>query len=131
MRAENDFTNKSAEIALWSAPLIADRVHDGYERLFGGANEFSETLSWLHRRLWQTLLEGDAPQAERARSDLMSVARLASLPAQEIEAIDAVIVDDLLRVILRHGASSRETARCCGMRLVQAASKLGEMRAAA
>ncbi len=128
---DNNFHDRSAEFALWSAPLIADRVHGGYEGRLGEENDFSQTLAWLHRRLWRNLLDGEEQQAQQTRRELLAVARLASVRLEEIEAIDAVIVDDLLGVILRHGLSSRDAARHCGLKLVQAAASLGEMRAAA
>jgi hypothetical protein len=118
----------SCEITRWSEPLIADCIYSAYERCFGGRTVASETLGGCHCRLWRNLLNAEPVTARYLRRELLKAAASEGLSIATLDAIDAVVFDHLLDVIIRRGQRSRETAHDDGMLLVHAASTLGEIR---
>ncbi|HYA81170.1 MAG TPA: hypothetical protein VED87_09600 [Methylocystis sp.] len=129
MHAEGFFIS-DRDIARWSEPLVADSIYCAYERC-RPSRLAASTLGRLHCQVWRCLLDGETIVARRLRQDLVKEGQAHGITATTMDAIDATVIEELLVVVMRRSQRSRAMARSEGMTLVNAASALGEIRAAA
>ncbi len=116
------------DIARWSEPLVADYIFAAYEQCSDGDAEAAGALTQAHCRLWRSLLAGETTIARYARRELIKAAHARKVNLATLDAIDSVVLEALLDVIMRRSQRSRTMARSEGMALVEAASTLGELR---
>jgi hypothetical protein len=116
------------EILDWSEPIVGDRITAAYDICFGGNTDFCKPMSRQHCRVWKMIMSGDKRRAADSRSDLLRLARASRLGAEAIDAIDRLVLDELIDVISMRFRGSPADTRRYGRLLIEAASTLTETR---
>ena len=124
----NDFRRDMLD---WSEPIVGDRIVDAYNSCFGGNQGFSKPMARQHIRLWRMIIGCDKRRATDARRDLLRLAGLSRLGAEAVDAIDRLVLDELVDVMASRFQGSPSTARSYGRLMIEAATTLTETRLAA
>ena len=116
------------DILDWSEPIACDRIAEAYEACFGGREDFCKPLSRQHTRLWRLIILCDKRRAAEARRDLLRLARVCHLGPEAIDAIDRLVLDELVDVMAARFQGSPATTRVYGKMLIEASATLTETR---
>jgi hypothetical protein len=127
----DDTENTRQDILDWSGPLVSDRIADAYDICLGGDVALCRPMSRQHARLWRMIISSDKRRAAAARRDLLILARASRLGAEAIDAIDRLVLDELIDVIAARFQRSPSATRRYNRLLIEAAATLTETRLAA
>jgi hypothetical protein len=116
------------DILDWSEPVVSDRIADAYDVCFGGNAELCKPMSRQHTRLWRLIISSDKRRAADARRDLLRLARASRLGAEALDAIDRLVLDELVDVIASRFQGSPAATRRYSRLVVEAAATLTETR---
>ena len=123
-----DLAIERADLAEWSAPLIADCLDFAYPKHCEANEQFVAVCKRQHRRVWLSSLSNEAGKAAEERRRLGSFAKLSNVGADVIEAIDQIILDELTEVVSRRYRSSPARSRDYFRVLIEATSILAQTR---
>lgn len=115
----------------WSEPIVGDRIMDAYNVCFGGNQNFCKPLARQHIRLWRMVIGCDKRRAAEARRDLLRLASVSRLGAEAIDAIDRLVLDELVDILALRFQGSPSVARRYGRLMVETATTLTETKFAA
>jgi hypothetical protein len=127
----DDTDDTRQDILDWSGPLVSDRIADAYELCLGGDRFLCQPMSRQHARVWRMIISADKRRAADARRDLLALARASRLGAEAIDAIDRLVLDELIDVIAARFQRSPAATRRYSRLLIEAAATLTETRLAA
>lgn len=116
------------DLAIWTEPLIADIINDGYARRLDMAG-FGAIVSRFHILLWRHVLM-DHPLASTARQELRRVVTRFRIDEDLVREIDAAVVTELMHVISARFQRSPRHTRDCSLEITRAACWLEARRAA-
>lgn len=119
------------DILDWCEPVVGDRISDAYDACFGGNQDFCKPLARQHTRLWRLIIGADKRRAAEARRDLVRLARACRLGPEALDAIDRLVLDELIDVITSRFQGSPANTRRYGRLLIEASATLTETRLAA
>ncbi len=135
MRTDSDHPAKDAparearaEMAQWACPLVSDRIADAYEACLGGKPSLREPLWRQHGGFWRLVLGGEAARAKVARAHLLALARIARIGPETVDAIDRLVLDELVDVVATRFQRSPANTRFYSRLLIEAAATLAETR---
>jgi hypothetical protein len=94
----------------WCEPLAADRVYAEYEKHLG-KNSVSREFGRAHCLMLRFMMEGDAVKARSIHRELLKRYASADLSCDMLETVNAVVVDDMLKIILKRDRNSRHQVR--------------------
>ena len=127
-----DDTNEiRSDMLAWSEPIAGDRIMEAYSTCFGEDSEIFKSMARQHIRLWRTIIACDKPRAAAARRELLRLARLSRMGAEAIDAIDRLVLDELVEVMATRFNGSPASARSYGRLMIETATTLTETRLAA
>jgi hypothetical protein len=115
------------DLLLWSAPIIHDILADEYRRALGAKNVSRLVHVTAHAKLWRALLSEQREAFAQARGQLNALARKANLELSEIDAIDGVVIEELLEVVAKRFARSPENIRAYTRMLMRASNNLAQL----
>jgi hypothetical protein len=127
----DDAADIKKDILAWSEPIAGDRILEAYHACFGLNEEQVRPMVRQHIRLWRLIISGEKRRAFDARRDLLRIAALSRVTAEAIDAIDSLVLDELVDVMASRFQGSPLTARNYSRLMVQAATTLTETRLAA
>ena len=107
----------------WSEPIIFDRLLDIYRECLGvGVAAWS--LARLHAGVWRAAIKGDIEKFEAARLSLLSALSEHPIGGEDIAAIDAEILIELLDIVMARFQRSTSAARSYHLALIALAGRL-------
>jgi hypothetical protein len=107
----------------WSEPIIFDRLLDIYRGCLGvGVSAWS--LARLHAGVWRAAIKGDTSKFEAARAALTSALSDHPVGGDDIAAIDAEILTELLDIVMARFQRSSGAARAHHLALIALAGRL-------
>ena len=124
----DDTNDMRRDILDWSDPVVGDCLFEAYDACFGGNNEWSRPMSRQHARVWRLIIGGDKKRAAEARRDLLRLARTCRMSAEALDAIDRLVLDELVDVMAARFRSSSINTRLYGRLLIEASATLVETR---
>lgn len=126
----DDTDDPRQDILDWSEPLVGDRLLEAYHACFGGNMELCRPMTRQHARVWRLIIASQKTRAAEARRDLLQLARICRLSVEAIDAIDRLVLDELVDVISARFQGSPANTRLYGRLLVEASATLTETRLA-
>ena len=126
----DDSASDRADIADWGSPLIADCLGLAYRACFGSNETLIGHFTQQHQRLWFCIVGNDPSKALEARQLLTTLAKLCDLTDEAIEAIDEIVLDELIDVVAQRFQGSPAKTRSYNRILINAASMLTQTRLA-
>jgi hypothetical protein len=124
----HDLREERADIAGWSAPLIADCLGLAYRACLGNDEQLIRPIATQHRKVWCSLVNGDASTAAQARDLLLTLARICRLTPKALDAIDDLVLDELTEVVSMRYQGSPRMAHCYNRLLIESATALTKAR---
>ena len=127
----DDAADIKQDMWAWSEPIVGDRIVEAYDACFGGDRGQMRPIARQHLRLWRLIISGDKRRAADARRDLLRLAAISRLTTEAIDAIDKLVLDELVDIMASRFRGSPGTARLYSRLMVEAATTLTETRLAA
>jgi len=127
----DDTNDIRRDILDWSDPVVGDCLFEAYDACFGGNAQLSRPMSRQHARVWRLIIGGEKRRAAEARRDLLKLARTCRMGAEALDAIDRLVMDELVDVMAVRFRGSCSQTRLCGRLLIEASATLVEARLAA
>jgi hypothetical protein len=116
------------EMLSWSEPVLGDRIVEAYAACFGDNHEHLRLVARQHIRLWRMIIAQDKRRAAEARRDLLRLAALGRLGVEAVDAIDRLVLDELIDVTAARFQGSPVMARRYSRAMIEAATTLTETR---
>jgi hypothetical protein len=107
----------------WSEPVIFDRLLEAYRARIG-LGAMSRKLARLHTRMWRALIEGEMPQYDALRWDLVEALDECHLDMDDLADADAQILVELLDIVMVRFQRSMRTAKGYHLALIALAGRL-------
>lgn len=120
--------DERADLAQWAAPLVSDRIAYAYDAFLGGKPSLCEPLWRQHGGFWRLILGGETARARVARAHLLALAHIVRLGPETIDAIDRLVLDELVDVVATRFQRSPASMRRYSRLLIDAAATLTETR---
>lgn len=124
----DDTDDVRQDILDWSEPLVCDRLCEAYDACFGGNAELRQPMARQHGRVWRLILSREKRRAADARRDLLKLARICRLGVEAIDAIDRLVLEELVDVVAQRFQGSPASTRLYGRLLIEASATLTEAR---
>ncbi|MFO1114332.1 MAG: hypothetical protein U1E28_01490 [Beijerinckiaceae bacterium] len=124
----DDADHLKKDILNWCEPVLGDRIVDAYSVFFGDNHDDLRTMARHHIRLWRLILSQEKRRAAEARRDLLRLAARSRLGAEAVDAIDRLVLDELVDVAAVRFQGSPGTARLYSRAMIAAATILTETR---
>ena len=124
----DDTNDMRLDILDWSGPVVGDCLIEAYETCLGENHHWSRPLCRQHARVWRHIIGGDKRQAAEARRELLQLARTCRLSAEALDAIDRLVLDELVDVMATRFRSSSNDTRRYGRLLIETSATLVETR---
>ena len=118
----DDTNDMRRDILDWSDPVVGDCLFEAYDACFGGNMDWSRPMSRQHARVWRLIISGDKKRAAEARRDLLGLARTCRMGAEALDAIDRLVLDELVDVMAARFRTSSSDTRLCGRLLIEASA---------
>lgn len=126
----DDTNDMRREILDWSDPVVVDCLFEAYDSCFGGNMDWSRPMSRQHARVWRHIIGGDKRRAAEARRDLLRLALACRMGAEALDAIDRLVLDELVDVMAARCRGSSSDTRSYSRLLIEASATLVETRMA-
>mgnify|MGYP000249848418 CR=1 FL=1 len=126
----DDTNDMRRDILDWSDPVVGDCLFEAYDACFGGNDDLSRPMSRQHARVWRLIISGDKKRAAEARRDLLRLARTCRMGGEALDAIDRLVLDELVDVMAARFRGSSSDTRSYGRVLIEASATLVETRIA-
>ncbi len=123
-----DIENARRDLLQWSPPIIADTLSDAYLGCLGADHLSLRVFGSMHARLWRVMLQGERDKLNEVRRELTGHARLAGVAKARLDAIDQIVLNELLDVVTARFLRSPDLARAYSRLLLTASANLAEMR---
>jgi hypothetical protein len=94
----------------WCEPLAADRIYAEYEKHLG-ENSISREFGRAHCLMLRFTMEGDTVNARSIHRELLRRYASADLNCNMLDTVNAVVIDDMLKIILKRDRNSRHLVR--------------------
>lgn len=124
----DDADNFKRDILTWCEPVVGDRIVEAYAVFFGDNHEELRSMARQHIRLWRLILSQEKRRAAEARRDLLRLAARSRLGAEAVDAIDRLVLDELVDVAAARFQGSPGLARLYSRAMIAAATTLTETR---
>lgn len=124
----DDTNDIRREILDWSDPVVGDCLLEAYDACFGGNADWTRPMSRQHARVWRLIIGGDKRRAAEARRDLLKLAQTCRMGAEALDAIDRLVLDELVDVMAARFRRSSTDTRLYGRLLIEASATLVETR---
>lgn len=124
----DDAVDTRTDLLAWSEPIVGDRIVEAYSACFGENDKYFRPMARQHIRLWRGIIAGHRQRAADARRDLLRLAALAQLGPETIDAIDRLVLDELVDIAAVRFQGSPSTARRYSRVMIEAATTLTEAR---
>jgi len=124
----DDTNDMRLDILDWSDPVVGDCLFEAYDSCFGGNMDLSRPMTRQHARVWRLIISGDKRRAAEARRDLLRMARTCRMGSEAVDAIDRLVLDELVDVMAARFRASPNDTRHCGRVLIEASATLVETR---
>ena len=113
----------------WCVPIVLDNIrHEYYELTQSKESQYS-TLTSIHGRLWQKILEYDFPTSKIVRKQLLDSISKFGISASIVDKIDKTIYENLLTIMLRRLKMKNSKQDSEVLEFFNIAVMLGELRA--
>lgn len=116
-----------SDLTFWSEAAVRDRLKGFYLSRIADVSLAGQAAR-LHWSLWRSYLNDLAIPARASRQALTKWLADAGLPADLIEAGDAIVIDELAELILQRFRRAPLQAKAYTKCLVAAATRLGQAR---
>ena len=116
------------DLARWAGSLASDRIAAAYDACLGGKASLCDPLWRQHEALWRQILAGQGARARNARSHLLALAQIVKIGPETLDAIDRLVLDELVDVISSRFQRSPDAMRDYSRLLLEAAATLTETR---
>lgn len=124
----DELADARADLAQWATPLASDRIACAYDFMLGEIPALCEPLWRQHGGFWRLILDAETARARVARAHLLALAQIARIGPEAVDAVDRLVLDELMDVVAARFQRSPANTRRYGRLLIDAVARLTETR---